>query len=239
MLLTLDIGNSRIKGAVFQDDIIVDRFFYQRTDWGEITQFIEKWDVKESIICSSGGMEEVLPLLLKNVKYIKLSHETAVPVNNTYATPETLGRDRIAAVVGANSLYPTEHNVVIDIGTCITIDLIDDTGTFLGGNIAPGLDLRLLSMHHFTANLPLVNKAWNKPIGISTETAIQNGACWGLIFEINGVISHFVKHFKPLNVILTGGDAQIVAEKVDFPVYVQPDLIFLGLKKIYDFNETY
>lgn len=178
-----------------------------------------------------------LDYLTKHHGLITLSHKTKVPVTNNYGTPKTLGLDRLAAVVGAASEYPGERALVIDIGTCMTYDFIDEKKRYWGGNIAPGVELRLQAMHHFTSALPLVKRKWNPEIlGSSTKTAIQNGAVWGIKLEIESFIKTLTSKKGHLHVILTGGDATYFGELIESEIFVAPNLLLKGLNEILKYN---
>ena len=160
-----------------------------------------------------------------------------MPITNLYGTPKTLGLDRLAAVIGAASEYPKKKCLVVDIGTCMTYDYIDHKGNYYGGNIAPGAELRLMSMHHFTSALPLVKRKWNEEmLGKSTKTAIQNGAIWGMKLEIEGFIKTLTSKKGKITVLLTGGDASYFGEILDSEIFVASNLLLKGLHEILKFN---
>ena len=143
---------------------------------------------------------------LKNMleSYVKkvliLDHETILPFNNHYRTPQTLGKDRLAGVAGGQSLFPGENLLIVDAGTAITYDLLLNGTEYQGGDIAPGLEMRLKALHHFTSRLPLVRK--NQEItfpGKNTYEAISSGAYNGMIFEIEGYRSFCKEKYKNYN----------------------------------------
>ncbi len=143
-------------------------------------------------------------------------HRRRGPVEVLYRTPETLGRDRLAGIVAAAWLYPRSAVLVIDAGTCITFDLLEETGKYLGGNIAPGLDMRYLAMHYFTQRLPTVTRSENATLlGDTTEHALQNGGVMGVLMEIAGYMELLRTKYPALNTILTGGDAAFLAERLN------------------------
>ena len=149
-----------------------------------------------------------------------------------------MGRDRIAGVAGAQVLFPNRSCLVIDIGTCVTFDVIDAKGMYLGGNISPGVELRLKAMSTFTARLPLVKRGkLGKLIGNSTTSALQLGATSGTLHEIQNFINEARALYKGLNVILTGGDAHFFAEQLKTKIFVNPNLVLIGLNKILEINE--
>jgi len=166
-----------------------------------------------------------------------LSAETPVPVNNLYKTPETLGKDRLAAVVGAHSLFPDKNILVLDAGTALTIDFIDKDGNYRGGNISPGLNMRFRALHEYTQKLFLQSQSDEYQfLGCDTASAITSGVQNGIIFEINYYIDHFVKQFPGLVTILTGGDVNFLVDKIKKYIFAEPNLVFIGLMKIIEFN---
>lgn len=194
----------------------------------------------EKIIFStvSGPLPEIIrEWQASETKVLELNSTTKLPFQVAYQTPETLGRDRLAAVAGAYALFPKAHCLVIDAGTCITYDLLNAQGIYLGGNISPGWQMRLDAMHHFTAKLPRpAASAPAKWIGDSTESALLNGALQGLLWEIEGYIRQSTADFASINVILTGGDADFFAKKLKSKIFVNQNLVLWGLNKILNYN---
>lgn len=164
----------------------------------------------------------------------ELTHTTPLPFVNGYSTPETLGKDRLAGVGGAHALYPGQACLVIDVGTCIKYDYIDANGVYHGGNIAPGIQMRIDAMHHFTSKLPTVPKEWPQTkLGISTVTALQHGALTGAALETKGFIEYFAKHFGKMHVLITGGDSGFLLPHLEgLGIISQPDIVLTGLHHI-------
>ena len=239
MNLTIDIGNSRIKLGIFKNGQIVEKLVWESLRLEDLIQLTTNQKV-ENIIFSNVGKhlpQEVLDFLGTQFRLYELSTRTPLPIQNAYQTPETLGKDRIAAIVGAFELYPNKHCLVIDAGTCITYDLLRADGVFLGGNIAPGLDMRLKAMHTFTAKLPLVERALAQTnIGYDTKSALQIGACKGMLLEIEGFIQLLSSEWGEINVILTGGDADFFVKNLKSQIFVNPNLVLYGLNKILNYN---
>lgn len=239
MNLTIDIGNTRTKLAVFDGDKLVERQHWE--DWAidDLLHFTTNHKVKNMILCSVGRRldEESTVRLGKNLRLIQLEANTPLPIQNAYKTPQTLGKDRLAAVVGAFALFPGMNCLVVDAGSCITYDLLTADGVYLGGNIAPGLRMRLRAMHEFTARLPEVNlhpvQNW---IGDSTQTAMNNGAILGTFLEIEGYRQRWEKEWGQLKVVLTGGDAGFLTQSMLTDTVHEPDLVFIGLNKILNHN---
>lgn len=214
MNLVVDIGNTRLKMALFQYNILRDEETW--THWTPEDVVAYGWhnDVQRVILSSVAEADERLQEMLSDAfDFMELTHETPLPFQNLYRTPQTLGKDRLAAVAGAHTLYPGQSCMVVDCGTCIKYDVLTSDGRYLGGNIAPGLSMRIKAMHHFTARLPEVPMTMPpSDIGDSTETALQNGALMGAILEIKGFVERFEQQLgEPLTLLLAGGDADFVA----------------------------
>ena len=173
----------------------------------------------------------------KLVDLIVFDHFTSIPVTNTYDTPETLGKDRLAAIIAAQKMFPGKAVLVVDIGTCITYDLINQNKEYLGGNISPGWMMRIQAMHRYTDKLPLVEKIIHPDlIGKSTVKALQNGSFYGTKGEIESFIRQFDKRFKGLKVIFTGGDAQLFLDHMESKIIIRPHLVLEGLNEILKYN---
>lgn len=239
MILALDIGNTRWKMGLFDGKTLV--FQQVVTGWQteQLIAFGNQHGVKSIIYATVSSLPIDFHAKLEGVfSAVALSHQTPLPFDNQYTTPETLGKDRLAAIAGAQALYPQQNCMVLDCGTCIKYDLITDSGVYKGGNIAPGLQMRTKAMHVFTARLPEVNLQWpNYFIGSDTETALQNGAFLGSLLEINGFINLFKSTFNPLFLVVTGGDAPFLFQHIQYPEKVhEPHLTLLGLNHILTFN---
>lgn len=239
MNLTIDIGNTRSKWGLFRDQELVEKTIRSKYTIEDIIAYATNHRVENVILSTVGSpIEPSWKVRLENhFYYLQLDHQTPLPIKNAYGTPATLGKDRLAAIIGAWQLYPGENCLVIDAGTCITYDVLSSEGVYLGGNISPGLAMRFRSMHEFTARLPLVAPGpINDPIGQSTETAMRNGAQLGTQLEIEGYIRLFSEQFGELRVILTGGDADFFAKVLKSKIFVNPDLVLRGLNKILTYN---
>ena len=217
MVLTIDIGNTKTKVAVFDGEQLVEHIVFEQFNKEGIVNLFSRFNLLKYVIVSSVNPEKErrIAQLLDEIeaKYHLLSYKSPLPFEIDYLTPETLGKDRIAALAGAYAIAGKGNYLVIDCGTCNTYDLLID-GHFVGGNIAPGIQMRLDAMHHFTAALPQCSiengfepkqKMHNAQLGLTTRDAILNGAYWGVINEINGYIEKYSKEYNNLKVILTGG----------------------------------
>jgi type III pantothenate kinase len=180
---------------------------------------------------------EIENWLRRHSFFIQLNYQTPIPIQNDYKTPQTLGNDRLAAAVGAFALYPNENCLIVDAGTCITYEFIDAKGAYKGGSIAPGMTMRFRSMHEFTAKLPLVEKQrLDSFIGFNTETSMRTGAQLGLCLEIEGFFRLYQRAFGQVRLILTGGDAEIIAQHLEEKAIVHREIVLIGLNKILDYN---
>ncbi len=237
--LAIDIGNSFAKLAIIDNDEVVYKERHHKLLVGNVNALYKKYKFSKAILSSTRVLDmRVVTAIQHKYDLLVLDHHTPIPIENLYKTPETLGRDRLAAVIGAYVQYPKQNCAVIDLGTCNTFDLIDGKGTYHGGNISPGVDMKLKAMNHFTSKLPLPVRQYNDdPMGKDTTSALQNGAFWGTIFEIESFIIRMNALFTPLNVILTGGDAEIFGSKLKSKIFVAPNLVLIGLNEILKYNE--
>lgn len=238
--LVIDIGNNRTKLGLFEDANLVAKEVLSADQQTKILEWLTNHQPKNTILSTVG---QPLPVKLEqqirtlSLYFIKLSQDTPLPIQSQYQTPETLGKDRIAAVIGASVHFPNEHCVIIDAGTCITYEVLHARKGYLGGNIAPGLYMRYKAMHEFTANLPLVeNEEVLQIIGYSTKSAVQNGGQLGCLYEIEGFVADMELKIGQLNVILTGGDADFFAKKMKRKIFVHHNLVLEGLNKILSYN---
>ncbi len=239
MNLTIDIGNTRIKLGLFEQGQLAKQEVWENWGMEELIALATNHRVQNVILSNVGKQvpEEVENFLRRSFFYLELTAQTPLPFQNTYKTPETLGKDRLAAVAGALDMFPEQHCMVIDAGTCITCDVMRADGVFLGGNISPGLTMRLQAMHTFTAKLPLVKVGeTDSLLGYNTESAMRNGAQWGAALEIEGFIAWISEKMQKINVILTGGDAEYLVKSLKSQIFVNPNLVLQGLNKILSYN---
>jgi len=239
MNLIIDIGNTRAKVAVFNNDGLI---FSLSAEPENINNNIEKlqkeYDLKNCILSSVANTSTEAESY-KFEKFIKLNHKTKVPFKNKYNTPTTLGVDRIALASAATYLYPSKNVLVIDAGTCITYDFINTKSEYLGGAISPGISIRYKALNEFTANLPFLKQADFKLIGKDTKSSIHSGVLNGFIQEIDGVIKQYRRKYSNLTVVLTGGDTNFLAKKLKSSIFATPNFLLEGLNSIliYNLNE--
>jgi len=182
--------------------------------------------------------DEILKYLSENFDvFIELDHQTELPIENLYQTPETLGKDRLAAAVGANELFPDQNLLIIDAGTAITYDLVSEKNQFVGGNISPGLQMRFKALNHFTGKLPLVSYSDEfQTIGKNTTDAIRSGVQNGILYEIAQTIELFNKNYQNLQIVMTGGDSIFFDKKLNYSIFVHFNITLIGLNRILEHN---
>lgn len=239
MNLALDIGNTRTKIGLFRGNELVEQAIWTHWALADLLAFGNRRRARRVIVSSVAEPDEMMrKMLAAHFQVLELTHLTPLPFENQYETPETLGKDRVAAMAGAHFLFPKKNCLVVDCGTCIKYDLLMKNSIYHGGNIAPGAQMRISAMHHFTARLPEV--AMKMPgdfTGSSTETALQNGALRGAVLEIEGFVKLFERKYDQLTVILTGGDAGFFQPHLDIPNLIhEPDLTLFGLNHILQHN---
>ena len=240
MNLIIDQGNTRVKCAVFNsNDVIVFKSVKLKRYAHSILNELPSTLKIENVILSNTSLPDkfLMDQLRTYQHFLHLDHSTKIPIVNKYGTPETLGKDRIAAAVGAWMKYPNENILFIDMGTCITMNFVNNKGWFLGGNISPGIKMRFKAMHKFTANLPLAENVLNDEfIADTTVKALQNGAIKGTFREIDSFITETRNKFGEIKVILTGGDAFFFEKWTKNMIFVAPNLVMEGLNEILKYN---
>ncbi|WP_297804622.1 type III pantothenate kinase [uncultured Polaribacter sp.] len=235
MNLAIDVGNTRVKIAVFEKDKLVELFVFQKTKiLSEIKEILKKHEISVGIMSNVASISDSKLKKLKDLVHIQvISSFTEVPFKNLYKTPKTLGVDRIALVAGAVSQFSGHNILVIDAGTCITFDFVNSEGEYLGGAISPGLKMRFNSLNYFTANLPLLEiDELTDFIGKNTKESINSGVINGAIQEIDGVINQYNKKFLDLTVVLTGGDTNFLAKQLKSSIFANQNLLLQGLNRI-------
>lgn len=240
MNLIIDIGNSYLKLSVFELNKLI---YFQKKKTEDlkknINDILKLKDIKYSIISSVVQVNHDLFDAVQKIslKTIILDHHTPIPIKNLYKTPETLGKDRLAGIVGAYNIYKHHNVLAIDAGTALKFDFINKEAEYLGGNISPGLNMRFQALNYFTDKLPMLEKKdFSDLFGTSTEEAIIAGVQNGIIYEIDACIDKFKKEYADLKVILTGGDTFFFAHKLKNTIFAEPKLVSIGLNYILDYN---
>jgi type III pantothenate kinase len=228
-VILIDIGNSRIKSCE-----VIDQEFQNYHVWTSIEELSKAYAHEIPFVISS---VRKVPEFSNRQNIFSITHDTSIPIRLNYQTKETLGVDRIVAAVGAATIFPGENVLVIDLGTCMTIDYVEEGLIFQGGIISPGLKMRMQSMSVFTDQLPDISGEWEEITerlpGKSTKECLLGGALQGMVFEINSAIRHFTEKFTSINVILTGGDAQYFESRINTPIFAGLKIVETGLYRIW------
>jgi len=233
MLLTIDVGNSRIKVAVYEHNKQLDFFIFETNEaLKNFENIFQKYSNLQKIILSSVGKldEEVVNFIKSQFQTEIIDHKSKFPFTNLYATPETLGIDRMVLAAGATLMYPNQNRLIIDAGTCITYDFVNTKNQYLGGAISPGIKIRYKSLNNYTSKLPLLTISEDfEIIGNSTKSAIHSGVINGVIFEIEGFISQYSLKNQDLTIILTGGDAEFLAKRLKSTIFANSNFLIESL----------
>jgi type III pantothenate kinase len=241
MNLVVDIGNTYIKFAVFKkNELLFDEHFKASDFLANVKSIFEAFPtIRHAIIASVGALDEkAFEVLSLFCKVHLASQNSKVPFKNSYATPQTLGIDRIALATAAFYHNQGGNTLVVDAGTCITYDVVNDFNEYLGGAISPGINMRYKAMHNQTARLPLLEK--EEPldfIGNATNSCMHSGVYHGVIYEIEGVISQYQYRFKHLTVILTGGDSHFLSKRLKNTIFADSKFLLKGLNYLLEYNK--
>jgi type III pantothenate kinase len=240
MILAIDVGNTRIKSAVFEGDAILENFIFLKIELEKnIQNILKKYKRVTHLVVSSVSDVEKQSFsefeTLVNIHFV--SHNDPFPFVNHYKTPRTLGIDRMVLATGATLQFPNQNRLVIDAGTCVTYDFIDESNNYLGGAISSGLQLRYATLHNFTAKLPLLEL--EKPehfIGKSTSESIHSGIVNGLVYEIDGFIDEYKALYPNFIIILTGGDAVFLAKRLKNTIFANSNFLLESLNQIFQYK---
>jgi len=241
--LCIDWGNTHVKAAIFDNDILKQQFtFSEEAALEKISGILNTFQPVKAILCSVvTHNEEIANLIKSKIKsFIKLDGYTRLPINNAYLSSDTIGPDRLALVTGGHAQFPDKNNLVISLGTCITYNLVQKNKTFRGGAISPGMHMRLKAMHTFTDKLPETSVDGDLILlGYDTATCMRSGAIFGMAAEIDGMIKNYESQYPDFNAILTGGDAPYFASKIKSKIFADPDLLLKGLNLILNYNVSF
>ncbi|RTY86339.1 type III pantothenate kinase [Flavobacterium sp. RSP15] len=237
MILVVDVGNTRIKAAVFEGAMLLEVFIFSQIELEKnIKNILKNFKKTTDLVVSSVGDLGKQPFLAfdKEIKVHFISNKDSFPFQNKYATPQTLGIDRMVLAAGATLRYPGQNRLVIDAGTCITYDFIDQENNYLGGAITPGLRLRYEALHHYTAKLPLLSLGIPEDlIGKSTSESIHSGVVNGLVYEIDGFINQYKARYLNFIIILTGGDTDFLAKRLKNTIFANSNFLLESLSQTF------
>jgi type III pantothenate kinase len=240
MLLTIDIGNTRIKYAVFEHNTMLENNFFLKSELiSSIENLLNQYkNITDCIISSVGPVEKEAFLTFENkINILFVTNKFNFPFQNHYATPLTLGIDRMVLAAGAVFQYPNQNRLIIDAGTCVTYDFVDNNNNYLGGAISPGIRLRYESLHNYTAKLPLLKKENPQTlIGNSTSESIHSGVIMGLSNEIDGFINQYKSQYSNFIIILTGGDTDFLAKRLKNTIFANSNFLLESLNQIFQYK---
>jgi type III pantothenate kinase len=254
MLLGIDVGNTGIGLGLFEGDKL-------RTTWRMATSIsrmpdeyaallfsllehegLQSSDVTDVCICSVvpplvATLEELFQHYF-NVKPLVVSAGTKTGVKIRMDNPREVGPDRIVHSAAAHHLYGGPL-IIVDMGTATTFDTISKSGEYTGGAISPGFQTAAEALFARTAMLPRVNLLKpGKAIGTNTISAMQSGIVFGYVSLIEGMVARIQKELpEKAKVILTGGFLDIIARETSVVDVVNPNLILVGLKLVYEMNK--
>lgn len=244
MRLIIDIGNTRTKVAVFEKHNMLFMEYFNDICVSDIRKIINNYPLVSKVIYSSvgnteKGKEEMKEFLKNKYFFIEMNKDLLIPINNLYKSPKTLGKDRLAAVVAAYNLFPKKNCLIIDAGTCITIDFIDNDKNYLGGSISLGINMKYNALHTFTESLPLIDDKFDKRdiIGYDTKSSICSGVLNGTIMELKGFIDYYTNKYSDLKIIFTGGDGKILQNYFKENTEIEEHLVLYGLNIILETND--
>ena len=243
--LVIDIGNTNSKIAVFNDKVLVFFQILDHLDQDNLIELIKTYNVVKSTVSSVKQQDSaIIGILESHTDYRPFSTQIDTGVKNHYKSRPTLGQDRWAKIIAVHHAYPNQNCLVIDAGTCITYDLLNEVSAYFGGSISLGINMRFNALNHYTGKLPLIK--WHKeteeiPLGTDTETAITNGVLQGVINEVEGFIALNDKNNKDLKVVITGGDATFLLEQLKNSIFApqiihDPYLVLKGLNEVIAFE---
>ncbi len=242
LILTIDIGNTRAKYAIFDGDKIISLSIFNPYS-NDLKELIKEYpDIKKCIISSVGGKVTECRKQLCDIETMVLSGDTRLPFTIDYDKNQ-VGSDRLAAIAATIVEKPEQNNLVIDIGTCITYDIITRDNIYKGGPISPGINLRFKTMNDYTEKLPLVDSyqlsASNYREDIicnSTKECLVSGVLNGILYEIEGFIRRFSNIYEMLNVFIIGGDNIFFENKLKNCIFADSNFTFKGLRYILNYQ---
>lgn len=234
--LIIDEGNTMCKLALMDKDVIIAQVSIMDLTLQSVHDLIGDRHIDKIISTSTRSDEVMLPPCLNEIPHVKLDYTTPLPIHINYVTPQTLGRDRIAGAVGASVIFPDSNVLIIDIGTAMTVDFIDERKVFQGGIISLGPEMRAKALNQFTGKLPLVDvPAKAQMQGKTTIEAIQFGIYQGINFEVDGYIRSYSEIYDNLKVVVTGGYSGIVTNE---KIVKEPNLVTKGMNAILEFADA-
>lgn len=239
-LLAIDKGNSKTKVGLEHENGEMGISIFENNAENELLDFIKKTTFDAAVMSSvaTGNLASISDYLKSNGKFLFLDSSIPIPLKNEYATPETLGADRIAGAIGAWKLTGEKDVLLMDAGTCINYECVIN-GAYKGGAIAPGLQMRLKAMHEYTGKLPLMDLPETKIelTGNSTAGCIISGAVLGMVFEMHGIAETYKVQYPGISVVLSGGDAPYLGMYLKNSIFtLHKEVVLKGLIEILKYN---
>ncbi|MEG1634168.1 MAG: type III pantothenate kinase [Rikenellaceae bacterium] len=241
--LIIDEGNTFIKISIMSDNGEIEKSCrVKEMSKSTLAKLFSEYKIEEAIYCSVREINiDVCKYLERECNYfIPFTNQTPIPIKNDYTTPQTVGADRLAAAVGASELFHGHNILIIDLGSAITVDFVENGKIFKGGNISPGASLRFKSLNTFTNKLPLcnLNEEKHSLCARSTLSAIESGVVLGIVYEIDGYIKAYEELYDDLKIIFTGGDAKYFGSKFKIPIFANCEIVTKGLYKVLKYNDV-
>ncbi|MDQ3047677.1 MAG: type III pantothenate kinase [Bacteroidota bacterium] len=239
MQLVIDIGNTRIKAAVFNGNLLQEHFIFNTKEEFLEGDLFTRFSIQNCILCTVvDGLEPFIDTIKKAAPLLLFTSSTQTPLINRYKSAHTLGSDRLAAAAGANALYPQSNLLVIDAGTCIKYNFVSHRNEYIGGAISPGLKMRFKALNTFTSRLPLldVDDSFDTLTGMDSSESILSGVLNGAVAEVQGLIELYRDQYPDITVILTGGDVNFFEKRLKKPIFADSFLILKGLNSILAHN---
>ena len=239
MNLIIDIGNTRVKAGLFEKNELKNSFVFESMDELFNANLFSTFRITNCIVASVAiPIESFTNQLKEKCKVLVFTSETPTPLKNLYKSANTLGSDRLASAVGGNFLFPNKNILVIDAGTCIKYNFVNNSNEYIGGAISPGLQMRFKALHTFTSRLPLLqaNANYDTLIGANTTESILSGVEMGAIAEMQGFIEQYKILHPDIYIFLTGGDGNFFEKRLKKPIFADSFLILKGLNVILDYN---
>ena len=238
MKLIIDIGNTAVKTALFEEKQLISSAVLNDCTLQNILVFVKQQTISHTIISSVKAVDTDIEQIIQYFDAHLLSENTPLPITIDYKTPNTLGKDRIAGVVGASFLFPKQDVLVLDAGTCLTIDFINKRKVYKGGRISPGIGMRYKALNQFTSKLPLCEFSENSmALGDDTHSSIISGVQQGILAEVREIINIYEMENKHTIIVVTGGDCFFFEKELKSSIFANPFLVMEGLNEILDYNE--
>lgn len=239
MNLIIDIGNTVAKIAIFEGQDMLEQAYDSNRTLSRLRNLYECYSPDHAAVITVIDLTDEVKRVLNSlpIPVLYVDYRTPLPIQNLYETPQTLGYDRVAAVVGAYDKFPGRDILIIDSGTCITYEFINAAGQYRGGNISLGVSMRFKALHAFTGHLPLITFGGrNTNFGVDTDTAIRAGVIKGIEYEMLGYIMTLRKKYPNLLVFLTGGKHFSFESNLKNTIFVDKFLVLKGLNRILNDN---